>query len=85
LVKDAAIVNLADHRDGWKYRPTELKRQAMAEEQQEPTSEALKQRRKREKAAAKYAALGIEKFAVEVAGVFKSDLKKVMKNHGINN
>lgn len=57
----------------------------MAEEQQEPTSEALKQRRKREKAAAKYAALGIEKFAVEVAGVFKSDLKKVMKNHGINN
>lgn len=67
------------------YRPTELKRQAMAEEQQEPTAEALKQRRKREKAAAKDAALGIEKFTVEVAGVFKPDLKKVMKAHGINN
>ncbi|MBV4518491.1 hypothetical protein KVG88_00315 [Pseudomonas sp. SWRI74] len=56
----------------------------MAEEQ-EPTAEALKQRRKREKAAAKDAALGIEKFTVEVAGVFKPDLKKVMKDHGINN
>jgi len=57
----------------------------MAEEQQEPTAEALKQRRKREKAAAKDAALGVEKFAVEVAGVFKADLRKVMKAHGINN
>ncbi|MBD9443058.1 hypothetical protein [Pseudomonas sp. PDM04] len=56
----------------------------MAEEQQEPTAEALKQRRKREKAAAKDAALGIEKFTVEVAGVFKPDLKQVMKAHGIN-
>lgn len=56
----------------------------MAEEQQ-PTAEALKQRRKREKAAAKAAALGIEKFTVEVAGVFKSDLQRVMKAHGINN
>jgi hypothetical protein len=56
----------------------------MAEEQQ-PTAEALKQRRKREKAAAKAAALGIEKFTVEVAGVFKPDLKQVMKAHGINN
>jgi len=52
---------------------------------QEPTAEALKQRRKREKAAAKDAALGIEKFTVEVAGVFKPDLKKVMKSHGIDN
>jgi len=56
----------------------------MAETQQ-PTAEALKQRRKREKAAAKAAALGIEKFTVEVAGVFKSDLQRVMKAHGINN
>lgn len=57
----------------------------MAEEQQEPTAEAIKQRRKREKAAAKDAALGVEKFTVEVAGVFKPDLKAVMKVHGINN
>lgn len=56
----------------------------MAEEHQ-PTAEALKQRRKREKAAAKSAALGIEKFTVEVAGVFKSDLQRVMTAHGINN
>jgi hypothetical protein len=56
----------------------------MAEEDQ-PTAEALKQRRKREKAAAKAAALGIEKFTVEVAGVFKADLKRVMKAHGIDN
>ena len=57
----------------------------MAEEQQEPTAEAIKQRKKREKEAAKNAALGIEKFSVEVAGVFKPDLKRVMKEHGINN
>ena len=57
----------------------------MAEEQQELTAEAKKQRRKREKAAAKDAALGVEKFTVEVAGVFKPDLRKVMKAHGINN
>ncbi|MGA5718161.1 hypothetical protein ACPCWF_05950 [Pseudomonas atacamensis] len=63
----------------------------MAEEQQlpteepQPTAEAIKQRRKREKDAAKKAALGIEKFTVEVAGVFKPDLKKVMKDHGFNN
>jgi len=56
----------------------------MAEEDQ-PTAEALKQRRKREKAAAKAAALGIEKFTVEVAGVFKADLQRVMKAHGIDN
>ncbi|PIB51802.1 hypothetical protein AOA57_02860 [Pseudomonas sp. 2588-5] len=55
----------------------------MAEE--ELTAEAKKQRRKREKAAAKDAALGVEKFTVEVAGVFKADLRKVMKAHGINN
>jgi len=63
----------------------------MAEEQvltpEEPqlTAEAIKQRKKREKAANKNAALGVEKFTVEVAGVFKPDLKRVMKAHGINN
>lgn len=57
----------------------------MAEEEHQPTAEALKQRRKREKAAAKDAALGVAKFTVEVAGVFKADLRKVMKAHGINN
>lgn len=56
----------------------------MAEEQ-ELTAEAIKQRKKREKQAAKNAVLGIEKFSVECAGVFKPDLKKVMKAHGINN
>ena len=56
----------------------------MADEK-ELTEEAKKQRRKREKAAAKDAALGVEKFTVEVAGVFKPDLKRVMKAHGINN
>ena len=40
-------------------------------EVQEPTKEAIKQKKKREKAAAKDAALGVEKFTVEVAGVFK--------------
>ncbi|SED32010.1 hypothetical protein SAMN04490185_3250 [Pseudomonas frederiksbergensis] len=57
----------------------------MAEEQQQPTAEALKQRRKREKSAAKDAALGIGKFQIEVAGVFKPDLHRVMKAHSINN
>ena len=56
----------------------------MAEEQ-ELTAEAKKQRRKREKSAAKDAALGVEKFTVEVAGIFKPDLKRVMAAHGINN
>jgi predicted helicase len=55
----------------------------MAEEK-ELTEEAKKERRKREKAAAKYAALGVEKFTVEVAGMFMSEMKKVMKAHGIN-
>ena len=63
----------------------------MAEEQEltveepQPTAEAIKQRKKREKSAAKDAALGVEKFTVEVAGVFKPDLKAVMKAHGFNN
>lgn len=50
-------------------------------EVQEPTKEAIKQKKKREKAAAKDAALGGEKFTVEVAGVFKPDLKRVMVAH----
>jgi hypothetical protein len=74
----------ADNRHGWSCQPAELKEQAMAETQQ-LTAEALKQRRKREKAAAKAAVLGIEKFIIEVAGVFKADLKRVMKAHGIDN
>lgn len=57
----------------------------MDDEQQEPTAEALKQRRKREKANEKNAALGVEKFTLEVAGVFKADLKRLMKQHGFNN
>ncbi|WP_404487551.1 hypothetical protein ABWL43_10030 [Pseudomonas sp. HT11] len=57
----------------------------MAEEEQQPTAEALKQRRKREKAATKDAALGVEKFTVEVAGVFKKDIKRLMRQHGFNN
>jgi hypothetical protein len=56
----------------------------MAEEQA-LTAEAQKQRKKREKAAAKDAALGVEKFTIEVAGVFKPDIKRVMAAHGINN
>jgi hypothetical protein len=56
----------------------------MAEEQ-ELTAEAKKQRKKREKEAAKNAALGIGKFQIEVAGVFKPDLQKVMRVHGIDN
>lgn len=57
----------------------------MAEEEQQPTAEALKQRRKREKAALKDATMGVEKFTVEVAGIFKADLKRLMKQHGFNN
>lgn len=53
--------------------------------EQELTAEAKKQRRKREKANEKKAALGVEKFTVEVAGVFKGDIRKMMKAHGINN
>lgn len=51
----------------------------------EPTKEAIKQKKKREKSAAQDAALGVERFTVEVAGVFKPDLKAVMKAHGFNN
>jgi hypothetical protein len=59
--------------------------QVLETEQPQPTAEAIKQRKKREKAAARDAALGVEKFTVEVAGVFKPDLKRVMAAHGINN
>lgn len=44
----------------------------MIEQEQEPTAESIKQHKKRENAA-----LGIEKFTFEVAGVFKPDLNKV--------
>ncbi|WP_223538679.1 hypothetical protein [Pseudomonas sp. BF-R-12] len=57
----------------------------MAEEQQEPTAEAIKQRKKREKKAVEDAKKGIGRFQVEVAGVFMSDLKCLMKEHGFNN
>ncbi|MFL1562456.1 hypothetical protein ACI77J_14700 [Pseudomonas sp. O64] len=33
----------------------------------------------------KDAVLGVEKFTVEVAGVFKADLKRLMRQHGFNN
>jgi len=55
----------------------------MSEEEQQPTAEALKRRRKRKKAAEKNAALAVEKFTVEVAGVLKPDLKRVMAAHAI--
>lgn len=51
----------------------------------ELTKEAKKQCRKREMATAKDASIDVERFTVEVAGVFKPDLKKVMKEHGFNN
>jgi hypothetical protein len=70
---------------GWIYQPTGLKRQAMAELQQEPTAEAIKQRKKREKKATDDAKKGIGRFTVEVAGVFMPDLKRLMKEHGFNN
>ncbi|EUB84927.1 hypothetical protein [Pseudomonas sp. GM30] len=54
-------------------------------EVQEPTKEAIKQRKKREKKAAEDAKLGIGRFTVEVAGVFMPDLKRLMKEHGFNN
>jgi hypothetical protein len=57
----------------------------MAEEQLELTAEAIKQRRKREKKAEDDAAKGIGRFQVEVAGVFMSDLKRLMKEHDFNN
>ncbi|MBP4001516.1 hypothetical protein [Pseudomonas koreensis] len=59
--------------------------QGLIPEEPQLTAEAIKQRKKREKAAAKDAALGVEKFTVEVAGVFKPDLKRVMAAHGFNN
>ncbi len=57
----------------------------MAEEQQEPTAEAIKQRKKREKKAADDAKKGIGRFTVEIAGVFMPDIKRLMKEHGFNN
>jgi len=57
----------------------------MAEEQQQPMAEAIKQRKKREKKAADDAKKGIGRFTVEIAGVFMPDLKRLMKEHGFNN
>ncbi|WP_460139700.1 hypothetical protein [Pseudomonas sp. S2_E01] len=57
----------------------------MAEEQQEPTAESLKQKKKRAKKAEDDAKKGICVFKVEVAGVFMPDLKRLMKKHGFNN
>ena len=56
----------------------------MAEEQQ-LTAEAIKQRKKRAKKAEDDAKKGIGRFTVEIAGVFMSDLKRLMKEHGFNN
>lgn len=57
----------------------------MAEEQQEPTAESLKQKKKRAKKAEDDAKKGVGVFKVEVAGVFMPDLKRLMKEHGFNN
>jgi hypothetical protein len=57
----------------------------MAEEHEEPTEQATKQRKKRERETARNAVPGMEKLTVEVAGVFKPGLKRVMQQHGINN
>ncbi|APV42089.1 hypothetical protein PFAS1_23205 [Pseudomonas frederiksbergensis] len=54
-------------------------------EEPQPTAEAIKQRKKREKKAAEDAKKGIGRFTVEVAGVFMPDLKRLMKEHGFNN
>lgn len=56
----------------------------MAEEQQ-PTAESLKQKKKRAKKAEDDAKKGIGRFNLEVAGVFMPDLKRLMKEHGFNN
>jgi len=57
----------------------------MVEEQQVPTAESVKQKKKREKKAADDAAKGVGVFKVEVAGVFMPDLKRLIKEHGFNN
>ncbi len=57
----------------------------MAEEQQEPTAESLKQKKKRAKKAEDDAKKGVGVFKVEVADVFMPDLKRLMKVHGFNN
>ena len=57
----------------------------MVEEQQEPTAESLKQKKKRAKKAEDDARKGVGVFKVEVAGVFMPDLKRLMKEHGFNN
>ena len=57
----------------------------MGEEARQPTAEALKQLRKRAKKAADDAAKAVERIQVDMAGGFKADLKRLMKEHGFNN
>lgn len=52
---------------------------------EQPTAEALKQRRKREKKQKKDKALGVEFVSVEVAGGFKAGIARLKKKHGFNN
>lgn len=56
----------------------------MAEVQQ-PSAEALKQKRKRAKKAAEDSAKGVELVQIEMAGGFKASIKRLMKEHGFNN
>lgn len=51
---------------------------------QQPSAEALKQKRKRAKKAADDAAKGVELVQVEMAGGFKASIKRLMKEHGFN-
>lgn len=57
----------------------------MDEEQLEPTTESVKQKKKRAKKAEDDVKKGVGVFKVEVAGVFMPDLKRLMKEHGFNN
>jgi hypothetical protein len=52
---------------------------------EQPTAEALKQRRKREKKQRQDEALGVELVSVEVAGGFKAGISRLKKKHGFNN
>ena len=50
----------------------------------EPTAEAIKQKKKRDKKTADDAAKGVEKVQVELAGGLKAGLKRLMHEHGFN-
>lgn len=58
---------------------------ALLNRRSRPWPKHRSRQRKREKAAAKTAVLGAEKFAIEFASVFKPDLKRVMNARGFNN